>query len=248
MNARRQRLFPGALLFWTAVLAALVLFMPDLKPVFRALFPGLERPLYETESFLVLILVHIGLVASAGALSILIGVTAGIFVTRPAGRDFRPTIETLVAMGQTVPPAAVLAIAGPLMGFGARPAVLALTLYGILPIVRATTAGLESVPAPLLEAARGLGMTPLGILLKAELPMAAPVIVAGIRVSVVTAIGTAAIASTVGAKTLGTPLIIGLDGFNTAYVLQGTMVIGLLAIVTDLALERLRLRLERWKR
>ncbi|MNN84288.1 putative osmoprotectant uptake system permease protein YehW [compost metagenome] len=76
------------------------------------------------------------------------------------------------------------------------------------------------------------------VLWRVELPLAAPVIVAGIRTSVIINIGTAAIASTVGTKTLGTPIIIGLSGFNTAYVIQGAVVVALLAIITDMLFER----------
>jgi osmoprotectant transport system permease protein len=90
-----------------------------------------------------------------------------------------------------------------------------------------------------LEAATGLGMTPTQRLWRVEWPLAWPVILSGVRTSVVINIGTAAIASTVGAKTLGSPIIIGLSGFNTAYVLQGAVLVGLLAVVVDLGFERL---------
>ena len=82
-------------------------------------------------------------------------------------------------------------------------------------------------------------MTPRQRLWRVELPLALPVVVAGVRTSVTINIGTAAIASTVGAKTLGSPIIIGLSGFNTAYVIQGALLVGLLAVVVDLAFERL---------
>lgn len=90
-------------------------------------------------------------------------------------------------------------------------------------------------------------MSPWQRLLRVELPLAAPVILAGVRTSVIINIGTAAIASTVGAKTLGLPIIVGLSGFNTAYVLQGAVLVGLLAVVTDLGFERLVQRLGRWQ-
>jgi osmoprotectant transport system permease protein len=88
-----------------------------------------------------------------------------------------------------------------------------------------------------------MGMTPRQILTEVQMPLALPLWLAGVRTSVVVNIGTAAIASTVGAKTLGLPIIIGLSGFNTAYVLQGAMMVGLLAIATDLAFDELALAL-----
>ena len=231
---------PGAALVVALVaLVGLTAGMPLLKPLFAAVFPELDRPLYEQESFASLLLAHIGLVASSSAVAIVIGVALGVFVTRRAGREFRSLVQTVVAMGQTVPPLAVLAIAVPVLGFGEAPALVALALYGVLPIVHGTLAGIESVPQAVREAARGLGFTERQVLVRVELPLAWPVLLAGIRTSVIVNIGTAAIASTVGTRTLGSPIIIGLSGFNTAYVIQGAVLVGLLAIATDLAFEAL---------
>jgi osmoprotectant transport system permease protein len=226
-------------LWWAlAALLACMFGMAQLKPLFAALFPQLDRPVYAQDTFVALVLAHLGIVGVSSAAAIALGVGAGLFVTRAVGREFRPLTETVVAIGQTFPPVAVLAVAAPLIGFGAAPAWIALALYGLLPIVQATIAGLESVPAAARDAAVGLGMSPAQVLLRVEGPLALPVIVGGIRSSVIINIGTAAIASTVGAKTLGSPIIIGLSGFNTAYVIQGALLVALLAVTTDLAFER----------
>ena len=230
-----------------AAMVLLVLGMAQLKPLFAALFPELDRPLYEQDTFLALFIAHVEIVALSSAVAVVVGVAAGILVTRAAGREFRPLVETVVAIGQTVPPVAVLAIAAPLIGFGQTPALIALALYGVLPVLRSTIAGLESVPAAAHEAADGLGMNRWQRLRRIELPLALPVLLAGVRTSVIINIGTAAIASTVGAKTLGSPIIVGLSGFNTAYVIQGALVVGLLAIVVDLLFERAGQRLARWR-
>jgi len=230
-----------------AALLLLSLGMGHLAPLFSAMFPALDRPIYQQESFIALVLAHLQIVAVSSGAAALIGVGLGIAVTRQAGREFRPLVETLVAMGQTFPPVAVLAVAAPLIGFGELPALIALSLYGLLPIVRSTIAGIEYVPAATQEAATGLGMSAGQRLWQVELPLALPVIVSGIRTSTLINVGTAAIASTVGAKTLGSPIIVGLSGFNTAYVLQGAVLVGLLAISIDLAFIRLGRRLERWR-
>ena len=230
-----------------ALLLLAVLGMAELKPVFAALFPELERPMYEQDSFSSLMLAHLSLVGLSSSLAILVGMGAGIFVTRSAGREFRPLVETLAAAGQTFPPVAVLAVAVPLIGFGELPALIALALYGWLPVLQATLAGIGSVPQDSQETAEGLGMSNRQRLLRIELPLAAPVILAGIRTSVIVNIGTAAIASTVGAKTLGLPIIVGLSGFNTAYVIQGAVLVGLLAVTADLAFEALARRLSPWR-
>jgi osmoprotectant transport system permease protein len=230
-----------------AALVAVVAGLPHSRPIFAACFPALDRPLYTQDSFTALLLAHLAIVVASSALSVTVGVAAGVFVTRAIGREFRPLVEAVVAIGQTVPPVAVLAIAVPLIGFGALPALIALALYGLLPVVRATIAGLEAVPAAAIEAAEGLGLARGQLLLRIELPLAAPVLLSGVRSSVIINIGTAAIASTVGAKSLGSPIIVGLAGFNNAYVIQGALVVGLLAIVVDLAFDRLGRLLVRWR-
>ncbi|WP_394788286.1 ABC transporter permease [Rhodoferax sp.] len=242
-----MRLLRDPLVWAVLLLAALTWGMPGLKPLFAALFPDLDRPIYTQDSFISLVLAHLNIVFWSSCASVLVGVAAGLAVTRSAGREFKPLVETVVAMGQTFPPVAVLAIAAPLIGFGTAPALIALALYGLLPVVRATIAGIEAVPASVREIAAGLGMGELRALLQIELPLALPVILTGVRTSVIVNLGTAAIASTVGAKTLGSPIIVGLSGFNTAYVLQGAVLVGGLAIVMDLAFSRLALRLERWR-
>ena len=240
--SKNHRVWPVLALLLLAVLG-----LAELKPLFAALFPELERPMYEQDSFSSLMLAHVMLVGWSSSLAILVGMGAGIFVTRSAGREFRPLMETLAAAGQTFPPVAVLAVAVPLIGFGELPALIALALYGWLPVLQATLAGIGSVPQDIRETAEGLGMNSRQRLLRIELPLAAPVILAGIRTSVIVNIGTAAIASTVGAKTLGLPIIVGLSGFNTAYVIQGAVLVGLLAVTADLAFEALARRLSPWR-
>lgn len=249
MNRFKQRLrwLADPLTWIIALLLALIFGMTSLHGVFSALFPHLARPVYQQDSFSALVLAHLTLVATSSLIAAAIGVAAGVAVTRRSGREFRSLVETVVAMGQTFPPVAVLAIAVPIMGFSEQAAIIALVLYGLLPILQATLAGIESVPQGTREVAEGMGMTPGQLLRYVELPLAAPVIVAGIRTSVISNVGTATIASTVGSKTLGSPIIIGLSGFNTAYVIQGALIVALLAIAIDMLFERVAQRLQVWR-
>ena len=239
-----QRLLTDRLAWLLLALAALVLWLPHSQPLFSALFPQLKRPVYTQEPFVQLLWQHAALVAVSSLVAVVVGSALGLFITRPAGVQFKPLLETVVSMGQTFPPVAVLAVAVPIVGFGELPALIALALYGLLPVVQATVTGLQGVPDAVQQAARGMGMSAWQRLRDAEIPLALPVWLAGVRTSVIIKIGTAAIASTVGAKTLGSPIIIGLSGFNTAYVLQGAVLVGLLALVTDTAFERLARRLK----
>ena len=233
-------------LSWMAALFfALLLGMPALAPLFAWAFPGVAPPVFDRSPYIALWLSHAGIVAAASAVAAVIGVGLAVFATRPAGQDFRPLIATLATIGQTFPPAAVLALAVPAIGFGPRPTLVALFLYGLLPIVQNTIAGIETVPQAVREAADGMGFSPRQRLCHVELPLAAPAILAGIRVSVTIAIGTATIGSTVGALTLGTPIFDGLAANKLPYVIQGAVLVALFAIVTDMGFARLERRLGR---
>ena len=193
---RSAQLLVTPMLWLGLLFAALLLRMDELRPILRLAFPGIEPVVYERTSFLALFLSQLGLVATASLAATFVGVSLAVFVTRPAGRDFRAMVNALATVGQTFPPAAVLAIAVPMVGFGARPTVIALFLYGLLPIVENAVAGLEGVPRAVHEAAEGMGLSAWQRLYQVDLPLAAPVILAGVRVSVTIAIGTATIGST----------------------------------------------------
>jgi osmoprotectant transport system permease protein len=233
---------------WVALLFfALLIGMPALAPAFHWAFPRVSPPVYERGSFFSLWLSQAGLVAMASLAATVLGVGLAVFVTRPAGRDFRPIIDTLATVGQTFPPAAVLALAAPAIGFGPRPTIVALFLYGLLPVIENTIAGLEGVPTAVRDAASGIGLSRWQVLRDVELPLAFPAILAGVRVSVTIAIGTATIGSTVGALTLGTPIFDGLAANKLPFVIQGAVLVALFAILTDMIFARLerRLRLPR---
>lgn len=197
------------------------------------LFPNESPVLYPTSTLLVLVWEHVQLVAISSGLTILIGVPLGIWVTRPSGRDFLPIVTDLTSIGQTFPPIAVLALAVPAVGFGATPTIIALFLYGLLPVVRNTIAGLRAVPPDALDAAYGMGMSRTRALIRVELPLAASVILAGVRISVIINIGTAMIGAAIGAGGLGHPVIAGLVRDNLAFIVQGAVPAAMLAVLID---------------
>lgn len=219
------------------LLAACVLVLPYATPLFAILFPQLDRPLYTQEPFAWLLWQHVLLVGTSSLFSVIVGTAVGMGITRSSGQSFKPLVESVLATSQAFPPVAVLALAVPAVGFGELPALLALALYGLLPVVQATVSGLQGVPALQRQAGLSLGLSDSQCLRYIDMPLALPVWLSGLRTSVIINIGTAAIASTVGAKTLGSPIIVGLSGFNTAYVLQGSVVLALLAVTVDLAFD-----------
>jgi osmoprotectant transport system permease protein len=215
------------------VLVALLVALPHTGPLFHAWFPELSHPLYWRTSFTELALAHAALVAIATLIAVVVGLALGILATREAGRSLLPTVRAVAVIGQTFPPVAVLAIAVPLLGFGAAPTLLALSLYGVLPVLGQTVAGLDQVPASALHAADGMGYGRWRRLWEVELPLAAGPIMAGVRLSAIVSVGTATIGSAVGAATLGAPIVEGLVGNNTSYVVQGALLVGALALSVD---------------
>jgi len=225
------------LLWALLLLAACVLALPYSTPLFASLFPQLDRPLYTQEPFAWLLWHHVLLVGASSLFAVVLGTAVGIAITRSSGQSFKPLMDSMLSTSQAVPPVAVLALAVPVVGFGELPALLALALYGLLPVVQGSVSGLHGVPAAQRQAALSLGLSGNQCLRYVDIPLALPVWLSGVRTSVIINIGTAAIASTVGAKTLGSPIIVGLSGFNTAYVLQGAIVLALLAVAVDMAFE-----------
>ncbi|WP_447926135.1 ABC transporter permease [Vreelandella sp. EE27] len=218
---------------WALLLALGVFGMAYFEALFRWVEPGARQVIYSRASFVDLLGRHLLVVGVAGVVTVCIGILAGIGVTRARGRDFLPLAGQLASLGQTFPPVAVLALAVPVLGFGTPAIIVALMLYGLLPIVRNTLAGLQNVDANTKEAAYAMGMTPRQILWRVELPLAAPVILAGVRTSITINIATAALGATVGASNLGDPIISGIVNNNMAYVLQGALLIALLALTVD---------------
>ncbi|OQP86200.1 ABC transporter [Rhizobium rhizosphaerae] len=208
--------------------------MPE---AFSGLFAPLTRngaaPIYTQASLLFLTLNHLALVAAGTLAATIAAVGLAIATTRPAGLSFLPLARAVANIGQTFPPVAVLALTVPIFGFGPVPTLVALFLYGLLPIFETTLTGLTELAPEAREAATACGMTETQRLMKVELPLALPLILSGIRLSVVIALATATIGSTVAASTLGEVIISGLLTGNTAFVLQGGLVVAALAILLN---------------
>lgn len=179
---------------------------------------------------------HLFLVAVSGSLAIAVGMPLGVLLTRPFMRDVAETVIQVVNLGQTIPTLAVLALSMSVLGIGTVPAIFALWVYSLLPIVRNTYAGILAVSPPILEAARGMGMTDNEILYWIELPNALYVIIAGVRTALVINIGTVPLAFLIGGGGLGQLIFTGIDLFNTGMMLAGAIPTALLAVLVDFLL------------
>jgi osmoprotectant transport system permease protein len=184
---------------------------------------------------------HLLLVATALAISLAIAVPLGIWTAR------RPAlyVATMLATGvlYTIPALALFALLIPLMGLGKTPAITALVLYSLLILVRNVAIGIREVPDELLEAADGMGYGPWRRLLRIELPLALPVIVAGVRITAVTQISVATVAAYINAGGLGDIIFQGITQDFTVKIVVGALLTSLLAIVADESLKGVERRL-----
>lgn len=172
---------------------------------------------------------HLYLTGVSLLLGTLVAVPLGILLTR-FPRWAAPVI-TVVSIFQTIPSLVFFALVLPFLGIGEQPALVVLFLYALLPILRNTYIGVRSVDAALVDAARGQGMTSWEILFMVELPLSAPVIVTGIRLSAVYLVSWATIASLIGAGGLGDLIFSGIDSYNTPLLLAGAIPAALLALI-----------------
>ena len=176
-------------------------------------------------------LTHLGLTAVSLTIAIVVGVGTGILLTRY--RTVANQIISAVGTIQTIPSVALLGFLLPLLGIGAKPAIVALFLYALLPILRNTYIGIEEVDSSITEAARGMGMPNQKILFSIELPLAIPVIFAGIRTAAVATVGIATLSALIGSGGLGTFIFRGIALNNINMILAGAIPAAALAILLD---------------
>ena len=180
------------------------------------------------------ILEHIQISFIALLIAILIAVPLGIALTKT--KRLSEVVMNIAAILQTIPSLALLGLMIPIFGIGRVPAIIALVVYALLPILRNTYTGITEVDPSLIEAAKGIGMKPMRRLTKVELPIAMPVMMAGIRTAMVLIIGTATLAALIGAGGLGDLILLGIDRNNPSLILIGAIPAALLAIMFDLIL------------
>jgi len=182
---------------------------------------------------------HLYIVLVANAVAAIVGVVIGIYISGKGRERVADTVIYLASIMMTVPS---LALYGILMGvlsaltlpsIGFLPVVIALTLYGLLPIIRNTYTAIREVDPAMIEAGRGMGMSERQILTKVKLPLAVPVIMAGLRQAIVMNIGIAAIGAYIGAGGLGQPIFRGIANYRTDLIIVGAAFVSLLAIVID---------------
>jgi len=177
---------------------------------------------------------HLFLVGISIAIAIVIGIPLGILITRQT--SLRQPILIIANLFQTIPSLALFGLLIPFVGIGVVPAIIALTVYSFLPIIRNTYTGITNVDPAIREAGRGMGMTDMELLLQVEIPLAMGVILAGVRVATVIAIGIGTIAAAIGAGGLGVFIFRGISVVNNDLILAGAVPAAMIALLADLGI------------
>jgi osmoprotectant transport system permease protein len=186
---------------------------------------------------------HFLLFLISWSIAVAVGIAIGIFSTRPGKEKIGRVVLSITGATQAIPSTAVIALVFIFMGIGALPAMFALFIYSLVPITFNTASGLLNVSPDVKEAATGMGMTKSQILWKVELPTTIPAISSGMRTAAVINIGTAAVASIIGAGGLGEVIFIGLRLMNVSKIFAGALPVSLLAIFVDIILGILEKRI-----
>ncbi len=198
-----------------------------------ALVPDAETVIYPTKPLSTLMAEQIYVVAIASAFALVVGTALGALALSRVGRPFRDIIVSMGSLAQTVPSVAIMALAVPVIGYGAEPVVLALVLYSILPIMLNVIAGIEGVSPDAYDAAVGMGMSAPQRFFSVQLPLAMPVIVGGIKNMLVINVSAATMGAVVAAGGLGMPILAGFHDYNNAYILEGALPAITLALLLD---------------
>ncbi len=178
---------------------------------------------------------HVKLTLVSTFFVLVIAIPLGIALTRPRLKKAAPLAIGVANAGQAAPSIGLIVLLAIWLSFGFWTAILSLTLYAILPVLRNTIVGLEGVDPTLVEAGRGVGMSGRAVLLRIELPLAVPVIMSGVRTALVLLVGTATLATFINAGGLGSLIVTGINLFRYPIVVSGALLVALLALLVDWA-------------
>ncbi len=177
---------------------------------------------------------HLKLTFVAAGIVLLIGLPLGVLLTRPKLRKFSGPVLVIANFGQAAPSIGLVVLLAFWLGFGFKAAVVGLVLYALLPVLSNTMVGIQQVDAQLVEAGRSMGMSPLSVLFRVELPLAVPIMLSGIRTALVLLVGTAALATFIDGGGLGLLITTGVNLDLPVVLISGALIVALLALLIDL--------------
>jgi osmoprotectant transport system permease protein len=226
-GAPRFLRYLGMPVFLGLVCLALYLYVGSLQ------LDSIEKRILNTGFLFSRVVEHIELAVVSTVIVVVLAVTTGILLTRPGTRRVTPAIIGLANIGQAVPSIGLLVLFAIVWDFGFWPAIVAFVAYSFLSILRNTMVGLQQVDRSTIEAARGMGMTKTAVLFRIELPLAVPIILAGIRTALIINVGTATLATFVDAGGLGTVIDTGIRLGRNSVLIVGSVLTGVLALSID---------------
>ncbi len=214
--------------FLTAVCVALYLWVSSLE------LDSIEQRTLNQDYIMQRVIEHLQMTGIATAIVVAVSVTAGIILTRPAMSRVSPYIVSVASTGQAIPSIGVLVLIAMWTGnFGFDIAIVALVVYAFLPVLRNTMVGIQQVDPSVIEAGRGMGMTRTAVLFRIELPLAIPIMLAGIRTALIIVVGTATLATFINAGGMGDIIDTGISLSRNSILVTGAVLTGVLALVID---------------
>jgi len=227
---RRRRSLTGYLFMPVALIVTLVILYVVVRG--RELSSGEQRVL-TFDNVMDTLVVHLRVTAISTILVLVIAIPLGVLLTRSFARPITPPAIAVFNIGQAVPSIGLIVLFAVAWDIGFWPVVVALVAYTVLPVLRNTMVGLRQVDASVIESARGMGMTKSAVLLKIELPLAVPIIMAGLRTALTINVGTATLGAFVGVETLGVLIIAGQVQNRQLITVVGGVLVAALALLVD---------------
>lgn len=225
-------------LIYVIVLVLFTLFFQDIKFAIYEKFNISDA--WETRySLTKLIFQHMTIAIFSSFIAIIVGGFFGFFCLSRQGKEFKILFDKISYVGQMIPAIALLNILAPVFGMGPKPAIVALVIFAIMPIYMGVITGVESVPEDLLEVAKGMGMSKKEEFLQVVFPIALPVIIAGLRTALIINVSAATLAAQIGGGGLGILLLNAMKTGKSMTIIEGTIPICLLAIITDKILKNI---------
>lgn len=226
-GARKVLRYATLPLILVAICVALYLWVGSLE------LDSIEQRTLNADTILTLMRQHLVISAITTVVVVGLAVPAGVLLTRPSLKAAAPVIVAIAGIGQAIPSIGLLVLFAIAFGFGTFWAIVALVIYTLLPVLRNTMVGIQQVDRSVIEAGRGMGMTKNAVLFKIELPLAIPIMLAGIRTALILAVGTATLATFINAGGMGDMIDTGLSLARDSILITGALLTAVLALSID---------------
>ncbi|MGL5916619.1 MAG: ABC transporter permease [Culicoidibacterales bacterium] len=217
----------------------------QIEPILARLLPTGSSLFVQRTEITALFFEHLKLVTITVSVAITIGFGIAFFEQFDESKQIRPVVQQLGTIFQSFPTVAIIALIVPVLGYGNTAVIVGVAIYGVLPIMQNTFTGFEQVSPDVLDAAKGLGMNQWQQIWQVKIPLAFPIILAGVRTAMILSISAVTLGAAAGSGGLGVPIILGLRSQNLVLILQGTIPIALMALIVDQSLRMWEQRVNR---